>query len=84
LPLLGRFQTIVDATYTKILKPDPRAYRMVFDTLSLDPGACIFVDDQERNIAGAQACGMRTVHFDVRTPRSCYAEALRFFGLEFI
>jgi putative hydrolase of the HAD superfamily len=26
LPMLGRFQTIVDATYTKILKPDPRAY----------------------------------------------------------
>jgi putative hydrolase of the HAD superfamily len=84
LPMLGRFQTIVDATYTKILKPDPRAYQIVFDKLSLDPGACVFVDDQERNIAGAEACGMRTVHFDVRTPRSCYAEALRFFGLEFI
>jgi putative hydrolase of the HAD superfamily len=83
LPLLDRFHTILDATYTKILKPDPRAYQMVFDKLSLDPGVCVFVDDQERNITGAQACGMRTVHFDVRAPRSSYAAALRPFGLEF-
>jgi putative hydrolase of the HAD superfamily len=83
LLMLGRFHAIVDATHTRILKPDPRAYQMACDKLSLDPGACVFVDDQERNIAGAQACGMRTVHFDVRTPRSSYAEALGFFGLEF-
>ena len=83
LPLLDRFQTIVDATYTKILKPDPRAYRMVLDQLSFDAGSCVFVDDQERNIAGARACGLRTVHFDVRDPRRSYVEALRPFGLEF-
>jgi len=83
LPLLDRFQIILDATYTKILKPDPRAYQMAFDKLSLDPAACVFVDDQERNITGARVCGMRTVHFDVRAPQSSYAEALGFFGLEF-
>jgi putative hydrolase of the HAD superfamily len=83
LPLLDRFQTILDATYTKILKPDPRAYQMVCDELSLDPDACVFVDDQERNIAGATACGMRTVHFDVRDPQNSYRQALRHFGLEF-
>ena len=83
LPLLDRFQAIVDATYTGILKPDPRAYQMVLDMLMLDPGACVFVDDQERNIAGAQACGFRTVHFDVRDPRKSYTQALHNFGLEF-
>lgn len=83
LPLLDRFQAIVDATYTRILKPDPRAYRMVLNELSLDPGSCVFVDDQERNIAGAQACGFQTVHFDVRDPRKSYARALRYFDLEF-
>ncbi len=82
LPLLDRFQAIVDATHTKILKPDPRAYRMVLDQLSLGPGCCVFVDDQQRNIAGAQACGLQTVHFDVRDPRRSYAEALRPFGLQ--
>lgn len=83
LPLLDRFQTIVDATYTGILKPDPRAYQIVLDRLSLDPGTCVFVDDQQRNIAGAQACGFQTVHFDVRNPRDSYAKALRYFDLEF-
>jgi putative hydrolase of the HAD superfamily len=82
LPLLDRFQAIVDATHTKILKPDPRAYRMVLEQLSLGPGCCVFVDDQQRNIAGAQACGLQTVYFDVRDPRRSYAEALRPFGLQ--
>ena len=83
LPLLDRFQAIIDATYTKVLKPDPRAYQMVLDELSLDPGVCVFVDDQQRNIAGAKACGLQTVLFDVRDPQISYIEALRPFGLEF-
>jgi putative hydrolase of the HAD superfamily len=73
----------VDATHTGILKPDPRAYQMVLDELSLDPGACVFVDDQARNIAGAQACGLQTVHFDVRNPLGSYTRALRHFDLAF-
>jgi putative hydrolase of the HAD superfamily len=84
LPLLDRFQAIVDATYSNILKPDPRAYQIVLDQLSLDAGSCVFVDDQERNIAGARACGFQTVHFDVREPKESYARALRCLDLEFI
>jgi putative hydrolase of the HAD superfamily len=83
LPLLARFEAIVDATYTKILKPDPRAYQMVLDALSLEAGACVFVDDQQRNIDGARVCGLHTVLFDVRDPYAGYAAALRPFGLEF-
>ena len=83
LPLLDRFQTIVDATHTGILKPDPRAYQLVLHELSLDPGACVFVDDQARNVAGAQACGLQTVHFDVRDPLGSYTQALRYFDLAF-
>jgi putative hydrolase of the HAD superfamily len=83
LPLLDRFQVIVDATHTKILKPDPRAYQMVLDELSLDPDLCVFVDDQHRNIVGAKACGLQTVLFNVRDPQTSYIEALRPFGLTF-
>ena len=83
LPLLDRFLVIVDATYTKILKPDRRAYQIVLDQLSLEAGSCVFIDDQDRNIAGAQVCGFQTVHFDVRNPRRSYATALRYFDLEF-
>lgn len=83
LPLLDSFEAIVDATYTGILKPDPRAYRMALDALCLPAGLCVFVDDQERNVAGASAQGLRAVHFDVRDPERSYAEVLRHFGLTF-
>lgn len=76
LPFLNGFDVIHDATYTKILKPDPRAYLDCIADLGLAPGACVFVDDQARNIAGAKAVGMRTVHFDVRSPESSYQQAL--------
>lgn len=81
LPLLSLFETIVDATYTKILKPDGRAYAMVGEALELPLSACVFVDDQKRNVDGAVATGMLTVHFDVAEPARSYAEALSHFGL---
>ena len=83
LPVLARFDTIVDATHTGILKPDPRAYQNVLDALSLEADDCVFVDDQRRNIAGAEACQMRTVLFDVKNPAASYREALHHFGLPF-
>lgn len=83
LPLLSLFETIVDATYTGILKPDPRAYAAVTAALDLPAEACVFVDDQQRNIDGAVAAGMQTVHFDVREPRQSYSKALGCFGLAF-
>ena len=81
LPILSLFETIVDATYTGILKPDPRAYLEVTETLGIAAEDCVFVDDQKRNVDGAIAVGMRTVHFDVRDPKKSYREALGHLGL---
>jgi putative hydrolase of the HAD superfamily len=78
LPFLAEFELIVDATYTKILKPDPRAYAYITDGLKLDPIECVFVDDQLKNINGAKDFGMNTVHFDVTKPAGSYAAALSF------
>lgn len=82
LPLLAMFEAIVDATHTKILKPDPRAYQAACVALDLPANACVFVDDQKRNVDGAIAAGMKTVHFDVASPAKSYAEALAFFGIQ--
>jgi putative hydrolase of the HAD superfamily len=81
LPLLKHFELVVDATHTGILKPDPRAYRMIEDALGVPLSACVFVDDQLRNVLGAQRVGMQTVHFDVTKPTKSYNEALAHFGL---
>ncbi len=76
LPFLDHFDVIHDATYTKILKPDPRAYRACIGALDLAAADCVFVDDQVRNIAGAKAVGMHTVHFDVSQPGAGFTRAL--------
>ncbi|MDE2371436.1 MAG: HAD-IA family hydrolase [Burkholderiales bacterium] len=81
LPLLQGFDAIVDASYTGILKPDPRAYRACTDALALPAAACVFVDDQARNITGAAAAGMRAVEFDVRQPAASYRRALEWLGV---
>jgi putative hydrolase of the HAD superfamily len=81
LPFLADFDVIVDATHTGILKPDPAAYRLCLDQLGLPAAACVFVDDQARNITGAQAVGLQTVHFDVAQPARSYDLALHLLGL---
>lgn len=81
LPLLDLFEAIVDATYTRILKPDPRAYQAVSAALDLPAQACVFVDDQKRNVDGARAAGMPTVHFDVMRPVKSFAKSLSHFCL---
>ena len=81
LAFLANFDVIVDATHTGILKPDPRAYQTCLDQLDLPAAACVFVDDQHRNVAGARAIGLETVHFDVANPAAGYARALHLLGL---
>jgi putative hydrolase of the HAD superfamily len=76
LPFLAAFDVIVDATYTNVLKPDPKAYENCAAALDLTPSECVFVDDQMHNVNGALAAGMRAIHFDVRNPGKSFLEAL--------
>jgi putative hydrolase of the HAD superfamily len=80
LPFLADIDLIVDATYTGVLKPDPRAYALVTQGLTLAAESCVFVDDQIKNIRGAQTAGFRTIHFDVTQPAESYRAALKHFG----
>ena len=81
LPFLQQFDAIVDATYTGILKPDPRAYAACLAALDLAAGDCVFVDDQDRNVRGARAVGLRAVAFDVTRPTESYARVREAAGL---
>ncbi len=81
LALLQRFDAIIDATHTHILKPDPRAYQACLEVLGLPGAACVFVDDQQRNVEGARRAGLRAVQFDVRTPAQSFDLALSALGL---
>jgi len=66
--ILRRMDSIVDATHTQILKPDLQAYRLALEALDEPAENVLFVDDQQRNVAGARRAGMRAIHFDITTP----------------
>jgi putative hydrolase of the HAD superfamily len=44
-----------------VAKPDPRIYRIAADRLGVEPGECLFVDDQPPFVEGARAAGMDAV-----------------------
>lgn len=77
LPLLQQFDVIVDATYTQILKPDPRAYQACVQALGVRAENAVFVDDQARNVQGALRCGMLAVQLDVSQPKQAFEQALK-------
>ena len=77
LPFLQDIDTVIDCTHLPFLKPDKRAYQLVCDTLQVKPCECVFVDDQYRNVMGAENIHMHTVHFDVKTPAYSYNQALQ-------
>lgn len=81
LPLLKQFDVVLDATYTAILKPDPRAYAAVTQALGLPASECVFVDDQKRNADGGVRAGMQVVHFDVLRPARSFQKTRELLGL---
>ncbi|NQY89616.1 MAG: HAD-IA family hydrolase [Colwellia sp.] len=81
LPFLSAVDVIVDASYTNILKPDPKAYHLCLDELKLEASDCVFIDDQIINAEGANAVGMIGLHLDVFKPEICITEAKKLLGL---
>lgn len=57
-PVLRKFSGIVFSAPLKIAKPDPAIYKYLFETFSLDPQECFFIDDLEKNIAAGKSFGM--------------------------
>ena len=45
------------------VKPDPRAYMAIASRLGVEADECLMVDDIDRNCAGAEDTGMRSVHY---------------------
>jgi putative hydrolase of the HAD superfamily len=81
MPFADQLDCVVDATHTHILKPDPRAYELALKALNLAADEVVFIDDQWRNVKGAEHVGIRSVHLDITRPRDCIAEARALFGL---
>lgn len=63
-PVLKKFKGVVFSAPLKMAKPDPDIYNYLFDTYSLDPHECFFIDDLEKNIAAGKCLGMNGIVFD--------------------
>jgi 2-haloacid dehalogenase len=61
------------------VKPSAAIYRETERRFGLDPAATVFIDDLERNVAGAQACGWNAIHHSspLETRRSLRALGVR-------
>jgi putative hydrolase of the HAD superfamily len=81
MPFANQLDGVVDATHTKILKPDPRAYELALKVLALAAEEVVFIDDQRRNVAGGEAAGIRSLHLDITDHRACIDEARIVLGL---
>lgn len=60
---LEKFDGVVVSGLEKLVKPDPRIYRLFCERYSLAPETCVFIDDNEANIISARKFGMRGIHF---------------------
>lgn len=61
--LLDRFRDIVVSGEERLVKPDPRLYRLALDRFGLTAGDTVFIDDNPANVAGAAAVGLIAVPF---------------------
>jgi 2-haloacid dehalogenase len=58
----GDLDGMVVSGEEKIVKPDPRLYRILLERYGMEAGESLFVDDNCANIETAQRLGFRTVH----------------------
>ena len=47
----------------KVIKPMPEIYQLLIDRYSLVPEECVFMDDTQANLVGAEKFGIHTIHF---------------------
>lgn len=57
------FSVIVISAEEGLSKPDPRIYRRTCERLGRAPAECLFVDDRQSNVAGAEAVGLGAIRF---------------------
>jgi putative hydrolase of the HAD superfamily len=55
------FDHVVESAKIGLRKPDPRIYRMMVETLKVEPNNCVYLDDLGVNLKPAREMGMTTI-----------------------
>lgn len=61
------FDGIVVSGVEKTRKPFPEFYKILFDRYNIDPSHSIFIDDNHKNVVGAEAVGLPAILFENAT-----------------
>ncbi|KAF0813987.1 Phosphoglycolate phosphatase [Andreprevotia sp. IGB-42] len=66
-PFMRRFKDVLVSGREKLIKPDPRIYALMLQRIRqhhphAQPAQLIFIDDVQKNVQGAQACGWHAIH----------------------
>jgi 2-haloacid dehalogenase len=64
---LSLFEGILVSGEEKMKKPDLEIYRRFEEKFPINRANCVFIDDSQRNIKGAQDAGWNTIHFKSAT-----------------
>jgi 2-haloacid dehalogenase len=62
-PFLNLFRDIVVSGDEKLLKPEPAIFHALLERNGLAAETCVFIDDSVKNVKGAEAVGMKAIHF---------------------
>ena len=62
-PFLRWFESILVSGEEGLIKPDPRIFELLLGRIGRTPAACIYVDDNARNVAAAAALGFDAIAF---------------------
>lgn len=58
------FDAFFSSCFLKARKPDAEIFENVLSILQRDPSECLFIDDREENIGGAEKVGLNAIHLD--------------------
>jgi putative hydrolase of the HAD superfamily len=62
----GAFDEIIISWEEKLIKPDPRIFKLTLQRLGVEKEEAVLIDDRIVNIIGAQKFGLHTIYFKTK------------------
>ena len=64
IPILDFIDKAVFSAVSDCVKPSSEIFGLACRTFGYPPEECVFIDDSEKNLKGAEAFGIHPIHFD--------------------
>jgi len=61
--IFGLFEAVTLSYQVKAMKPDQRIFAAALHKLQLEPGDCLFIDDNPEYVAAARQLGLSGIHY---------------------